>query len=63
MQDLKHKIERIFVLPFAKDLKINPNTITLFSVIAMAFAFAFISTYNLGMSDAFHFHLWLSGPA
>ena len=55
MPDLKHNVEKIFVLPFAKDLKVSPNVITLFSVIAMAFAFAFIFRYDLGMAALFTF--------
>ena len=55
MQDLKQKIERIFVLPFAKDLNVSPNVITLFSVIAMAFAFAFVFRYDLYLAALFTF--------
>ena len=55
MSKLKENVEHIFVVPLAKHLKINPNSITLLSVVAMAFAFISVLRQEFYMAALFTF--------
>lgn len=52
---LKERIEKLFVLPIAKHLKVNPNIITLLGIVAMLLAFVLVLIDNLYFAALFVF--------
>lgn len=55
MLDIKQTAERIFILPVAKHLRLNPNFVTFLSVVAMLFAFLFVLRHDVYTAALFVF--------